>query len=380
MVPLAELSWRFHGDGAASAKKGGFAMRHVSIRHRRRVFGASLLLVALTVGASATALASTTTRHSKVRTQTLALTIGVAGHRAHVLPPPPRHGATPFNMTAGPLTYADGPVMVSGVHNYVVLWDPGTLQNGAATGYSAKYASLAMQWFKDQPQSPLYANANQYYQVVGTKKSYIIANTAAPKLLTDTNPFPTGQCTHPTTGTNCITDANLTAELTAFLTAHALKGGLNNEYFVLTPYGEGSCFEAACAHPSYTYYCAYHSDTVLATKPLIYANMPYPTDPSGPSCFGGAGQTFPSGDVNADALVNVMSHEQYESVTDPEPLSGWADAALNEIGDVCAWQFGPTFASGGDLQINGHPYSTQSEGDNHNLVDEGGTGCVYAGP
>jgi hypothetical protein len=127
-------------------------------------------------------------------------------------------------------------------------------------------------------------------------------------------------------------------------------------------------------------YHTYTTTSPSSSTDLVYANMPYPTDPGGSNCYAGGGQTFPSGDTNADANVNVMSHEQYESVTDPL-LNAWHDSTGlgGEIGDVCAWQFGATYPSGGDLQINGHPYDTQSEGDNHNLA-LGGTGCVYAGP
>jgi hypothetical protein len=286
-------------------------------------------------------------------------------------------------MTNGPLNYYGGPVMTTTnttkVTNYIVLWNSGHLQNGAVSAYSAKYKSLAQQWFKDQPQSPLYSNNNQYYQNIGGVTTYIQNYTTAPKTIIDKDPYPAGQCTHPHTGTNCITDANIEAELASLKTSLGLPTGLTSEYFVMTGPGEGSCFDAACNTPSYTKYCAYHSYFSPSGANMIYADMPYPTDPGGWNCYDPpVGQTFPSGDVNADANVNLISHEQQESVTDPL-INAWLDTAGNEIGDVCAWQFGSTFASGGDLQINGHPYSTQPEGDNHNLA-AGGTGCVYAGP
>jgi hypothetical protein len=291
-------------------------------------------------------------------------------------------------MTHGPLLYHGGPVMRTGVTNTIILWKPAHLQNGAATGYSAKYSSLAQQWFTDQPASPLYANNNQYYQG-SSPKLYIQANNLLPgAIITDTDPFPTGQCTHPHTGVNCITNANIITELRHLVAVDHLTGGVNHEYFVLTSSGEGSCFGSSCpGGASYVNYCAYHTyttTTVGGTTDLVYANMPYPTDPGGSNCYYPIGstahQTYPSGDTNADANVNLLSHEQYESVTDPL-ITGWYDmtGTAGEIGDVCAWQFGGTYPSGGDIQINGHPYDTQSEGDNHNLA-LGGTGCTYAGP
>jgi len=33
----------------------------------------------------------------------------------------------------------------------------------------------------------------------------------------------------------------------------------------------------------------------------------------------------------------VEGHEYGESITDPEPGSGWYNFAYGEIGDICAW-------------------------------------------
>ena len=342
---------------------------------------ATLLLIgSATLPSGAASTASAVAKRPAVRRNGLTLAIG--GHRAHIAARPTKLGHA--DMLNGPLVYKGGPVMQSGVTNTIILWNPGHLQNGATTGYSAKYSSLAMRWFADQPASPLYANLNQYYQLIGGKGSFIQRDNKAPKLFRDTRKFPTGQCTNPDTGVNCITDANLVAEVRHFVVANNLPSGLKYEYFVLTPNGEGSCFDSTCQYPSYTRYCAYHSYAPRAagsTSEIIYADMPYPTDPGGHNCYYAPGtysQTSPSGDVEADANINLMSHEQYESVTDPL-INAWTDSTGSEIGDVCAWQFGDVFPSGGDLQINGHPYDTQSEGDNHNLA-LGGTGCVFAGP
>ncbi len=346
---------------------------------KRRVALVIALVVAAATSLFGRGLADASPRTAAVKaTNASGVTVAIGAHKAHMLRPPSAHQ---FNMVNGPLLYSGGPVMATGVTNTIVLWNPGHLQNGAATGYSAKYSSLAKQWFADQASSPLYANNNQYFQVVGATTTYIQSNNKPPKVLIDKDAFPTGQCTHPHTGANCITDANIVSELRHLASLGKVLGGISNEYFVLTPSGEGSCFDTGCAFPSYTYYCAYHSfatTTPTSTTDMVYANMPYPTDPGGFNCYGPSGQTYPSGDTNADANVNVMSHEQYESVTDPL-LNAWKDTTGSEIGDVCAWQFGGIFPSGGDLQINGHAYDTQSEGDNHNLA-LGGTGCVYAGP
>ncbi len=300
-----------------------------------------------------------------------------AGGRAHMFPRPQVLADVHNGDSRGgspPLQYHSGPIMKTAV-NYIVLWNPGHLQNGTATGYSSKYTSLLSRWFKDVGGGGLYANNTQYSQGGGV----FIQNSAKfGGVFTDTTPFPTGQCSNPDTGTNCITDANLAAEAAAVAKAHSISAGLTKDFFVFTPAGEGSCFDTGCSYPSYTYYCAYHSYTnaTFGNSPyLLYANMPYPTDPVGNNCYASyLGQTFPNGDVNADAAINVTSHEQMETVTDPL-LSAWYDAAGYEIGDECAWNFGSNnWPSGGNQERNGHPYDLQLEASNHSAD------CVTSGP
>ncbi len=97
--------------------------------------------------------------------------------------------------------------------------------------------------------------------------------------------------------------------------------------------------------------------------------MPYTgTDPSGCGV-----RVSPNKDFDADSTINVTSHEQNEAATDPL-LNAWYDSSGEEIGDKCAWNFGPTKSYGGDVKLNGHPYEVQKEWDNHV------SGCVLKGP
>ncbi|MGH2517620.1 MAG: IPT/TIG domain-containing protein, partial [Ktedonobacterales bacterium] len=76
-------------------------------------------------------------------------------------------------------------------------------------------------------------------------------------------------------------------------------------------------------------YCAYNN----WTGSVEYGAMPYP----GSGC---QVSTSPNNNVNADSEVNLTSHEQAESITDPYPPgNGWVDSAGYEIGDKCAWDF-----------------------------------------
>jgi hypothetical protein len=186
----------------------------------------------------------------------------------------------------------------------------------------------------------------------------------------DTTPFPTGGCTDPVTGSACVTDAQIQAEVSKVQALKGWKSGLGNMFLVFTSQGEGSCSGGSCA---YSNYCAYHGYFGSPTTPTIYANMPY-ADPT--YCYApGNGQQDPNGDIAADANVNVASHEMTEANTDPE-LNAWYDASGNEIGDLCAWTFGSQSWDGGlaNEMWNGHFYDLQMEYDNHVA------GCVNVGP
>jgi len=76
---------------------------------------------------------------------------------------------------------------------------------------------------------------------------------------------------------------------------------------------------------------------------LIYANMPYADqNKAGAACDI---QPHPNGN-QADATINVASHEHIESVTDPYG-TGWYDANGYEIADLCAWTFGSSCSRSG---------------------------------
>ena len=127
---------------------------------------------------------------------------------------------------------------------------------------------------------------------------------------------------------------------------------------VMTPQGVGSCFDSHSTQCAYTYYCAYHSNSVNGQT--LYSNQPYAANAS---CDSGQ---HPNGDV-ADSTINLISHEHNEAITDPLGTA-WYDASGNENGDKCAWNFGTALGSTGSGQynqlINGHDYYLQQEWSN----------------
>jgi hypothetical protein len=105
---------------------------------------------------------------------------------------------------------------------------------------------------------------------------------------------------------------------------------VNGSYVVATPHGHST--------PGFgTQWCAYHSATYTGGKLVSYTNLPYMPD-AGANC-GSNFTTPPSDETGADEGVTIVEgHEEGESVTDPNPPSGWYNFSEGEIGDICAWQ------------------------------------------
>ena len=89
-----------------------------------------------------------------------------------------------------------------------------------------------------------------------------------------------------------------------------------------------------------TKYCGFHTHATLNGADIKYAFVGNPdrcpcgceiqtTGPNSPS----------TGVGGADGMINVLSHEQFEAITDPD-LNAWFDASGNEDSDKCNFNFG----------------------------------------
>ena len=268
------------------------------------------------------------------------------------------------------LSYHGGPIM-TGVNLYAIFWTPTKLQNGNPTSLTAKYESVAKQFLADYPYHGVANNSTQYYSTTGGTH-YFVGIGGLVASVVDTDPYPPSGCSDTVTPSNCITDAQLQAEIAKVMAAQKWTPALNKIFIVFTSTGEGSCFSSSSTSCAYTSYCAYHSWFGSATSPTLYANMPY----ANPTYCYAAGQHDPSGDIPSDANVNVTSHEITEATTDPELNAWWDSANGDEIGDLCAWIFGTADWDSGkaNQNWNGHYYDLQLEYDNHV------SGCVKVGP
>ena len=233
--------------------------------------------------------------------------------------------------SASNLSYHNGPVMHTNTV-YAVYWVP------AGYTVSGKYQSLIDGFFQNVAAdngktSNVYFSDTQYYDTTGAIQS----SSSFAGSVVDTNPLPASGCSDAYTSV-CVTDAQLQTELKGVMSSHGWTGGSNKLFLIFTAKGIGSCAGSSCA---FSQYCAYHSWIGSGATAILYANMPY-ADTVPAACD--AGQ-HPNGD-DADATLNVTSHEHNEAITD-EQGSAWFDRRGYENGDKCAWNFGSSLGSTG---------------------------------
>ncbi len=257
--------------------------------------------------------------------------------------------ASKFDDFFGNLDYSGGPVMPSNT-NYVIAWQPSGYAGGS---FPAAYVSGVSQFFSDLGSASGQATNSesilmQYNDSAGHVAAY--QSSLAVPALVDNHPLPPSGCS---AAPICITDAQIQAELSAFMSAQGLPRDLNHEYFLLTPPSLTSCFDGSGSSPcsgnvDLRGYCAYHSASTTAGGSFIYAYIPDLATLSGCDPFYTHGSGFcpsavtchyPNGPNSADGVLSAVSHEHAESLTDPQPNNGWTDWGFGngpeELGDKC---------------------------------------------
>ncbi len=285
-----------------------------------------------------------------------------AGHGAALGIVPARDQANHRPGSASNLSYHNGPVMhTNTVH--AIYWLPAgyTMSSGYQSIINGFFANVATDTTA-RSTANVYWSDTQYSDTTGS----ITNQSTYAGGIVDTNPFPANGCTDSYTSV-CLSDAQIRAEIDTVVGAGGR--GTSTLYFLFTPKGVGSCYSAtSCA---FSQYCAYHSWFNTTNGLTLYANQPY-ADTVPAACD--AGQ-HPNGD-DADATINVTSHEHNEAITDQQG-SAWYDKQGAENGDKCAWTFGTALGSTASGQynqlINGGTYYLQREWSNYS------SGCVLTG-
>jgi hypothetical protein len=158
-------------------------------------------------------------------------------------------------------------------------------------------------------------------------------------------------------------------------------GGLGHIYHMFLPKNVDTCTEPGFGPPSNHCYspdngstftfCAYHgafSATVNHQRQtFLYTVEPY-GDVNG--CRNDVhNQALPNavspGVDPADPGYSTLSHELFETISDPLLNAWWNELSGNEIGDLC-------FVFDNFVTVNGHPYVLQSEySDLHHICISG---------
>jgi hypothetical protein len=159
---------------------------------------------------------------------------------------------------------------------------------------------------------------------------------------------------------------------------HQFATGYGHEYHIFLPPGQDECFDSTFTvcyspdNPPTFFYCAYHNSMDFKDiGHVLYSVEPF-QDVDGCSSRPGT----PNGQL-ADSTNNVLSHEVFETITDPDGTAWWnsLDNGLfgQEIGDECSFLiFIPNgnktlvFFDPSDVTLNGTKYVAQPEYNNAN--------------
>ncbi len=125
-------------------------------------------------------------------------------------------------------------------NTYAVFWEPKQLQNGDPAVIAKGFNAGVIRYFKDVSGTGLYNNNTQYYQVVGGNQQNIKNVSTFVASWVDTHAYPASGCTDPATPDNCVTDAQIRAEVTHAQQVNGWSPGATNAFFVFTAGGEGT--------------------------------------------------------------------------------------------------------------------------------------------
>ncbi len=208
-------------------------------------------------------------------------------------------------------SYNGGAVLVK-PKTYLILW------GYKKYGDPDKVAKLLETYLKNEGGS-LHNNIyTQYYETVSGKNIYVTnpKKQAGGVWDDEKDAVPTNP-----------TDSQVAAE--ANVGVQHFGYDANGSYIVATPNGRNSIGFG-------TQWCAYHSATYSGNV-VSYTNLPYMPNAGG-SCGSDFLSNAPKGESATDEGVTIVEgHEYGESISDPQPPSGWYNGQYGEIGDICAW-------------------------------------------
>jgi hypothetical protein len=252
-------------------------------------------------------------------------------------------------VTGNGIEYHGGPVM-PGPHNVYFIWYGNWTGNNATTILPELISGFG---------GSLYFNTNTTY---GDANSNIANTATVAKQIFDN--YSQGTALNDTLLGNVVGNP---------LASGALPVDSNGIYFVLTSPDvteTGFC----------TTFCGFHTSGTFGTTDIKVAFVGNPATQC-PRGKPGATSTCshqvlsPNGNEGADAMANVIAHELNEAVTDPQGDAWFHLNTAGENGDLCSFNFGPTFTALNGAQANvvlsGRQYLIQQ-----NWLNANGGGCA----
>ena len=166
---------------------------------------------------------------------------------------------------------------------------------------------------------------------------------------------------------NPLVDADMAALAHAAARFLGVSGYGHIFHIFLAP-EQNECFDTTYTICSSNYFCAYHSSAFFKD----IGEVVYTVEPNKVGVFG---CNVPVGSPNGayDDEYTVLSHELFETITDPDGQSWWNASNFplfgNEIGDECMFldfDASGNYLSGAEpvVTLSGHPYQIQTEYNN----------------
>jgi len=224
------------------------------------------------------------------------------------------------------LLYGGGPVQHA-PKVYLLLWGPKWSGTGSDTQFlKAFYSGLGTAGDKWSTITSQYSDASGHPVFGGAVLAGVFQDTTKPA-----GSGPGGS----------VDPVDLNAEADAFIHNQHIADTANAQVMIASQ--SGTCFDdgwvgqpGSCSDQPTQVYCGWHTNSVSGGE--TFTNLPYTLD-AGSGC----GENFiNSGSAGLyDGFSIVGGHEYAETITDPQPDSGWFDPNDNvsggEIGDKCAW-------------------------------------------
>lgn len=139
--------------------------------------------------------------------------------------------------------------------------------------------------------------------------------------------------------TNVLGQNDLLAIIHSAAVNLSVQGGYKDIIHLFLPKGVDTCFDltSICYSPDYPpsfVFCAYHGSVVFSDiGHIMFTIEPYQNVPG---CQ--VASPSPNGQL-ADSTASVLSHETFETITDPDGSAWWSQVSLvemgAEIGDIC---------------------------------------------